>query len=665
MQVRQALLSCHTTNVLLPHHVYHLHWSGTIRAGDEDPLSTLFACTRKRDIDTSATHLCFPHHTFIRMPQTSIDSSLKPVGAYSDPEVYRYSYVDSEACEVRIAEIEPAENRDDPIKCKLTHHYLRNNPTYKTLSYTWGEDDKSKRIIVDGKYLLISRNLDAALKRLRCLDKPLYIWVDRICIDQEDILERSAQTSRMSYIYKQAKNLCVWLGEADVNSELAWELIENLVDSTDGAIAAIINDGARKNRLEALKALFRRPYWWRIWVIQEVNYGRENGREVQVFCGDRQITWTKLLKMSENMALKPIHDVLVTEYPNDPTSIYSLTGGGPLKLKLSQYSEGEKPTLMELLYTHVSKHSSDPKDKVYALVGLAGFTRIRTDYTLSIYEAYLNTAWSLISETKSLDLICVSQNDGNKYGLPSWVPDWERRSVYPNHRVMGLHIQQTFKAAGDSIAICSFSKDRKVLNTRGFVVDKIDKITNPFYMEGGDNQAKTMHTLKAFIEWWTLYSSVKGNSALSEFRRTMCGGEWHAKYDKHHHHRLEIFISLIQHFKEFQLHRFAPPELERSSMNEIPESMEEKYAAVSAASLRMHSKCLAISDGRRSCFTPRATMTGDLVCVLLGCKYPVVLRRVEEHYVLIGEVYVDGVMRGELMNDFEKTRFKAMDFNIH
>jgi hypothetical protein len=600
-----------------------------------------------------------------------MESSLKPAKENLDPNVYRYSCINSEASEIRIVEIEAAASKDDPIKCNLTHHYLHDNPTYKALSYTWGEDEKSKPIIVDGKTLTISRNLDAALKRLRSQDIPLYIWVDRICINQEDVLERSAQTSRMSNIYKQAENVCVWLGEADENSELAWKLIKKLVDGSESAITAIVNDSQRQKKLEALKALFRRAYWWRIWVIQEVNYGRENGREVQVFCGNRQITWTQLLKMSANMALKPVQDLLVAEYPNDPTSIYSLTGGGPLKLKLSHYSDNTTPTLMGLLYTHMSKLSTDPKDKVYALVGLAGFKHIPTNYTLSIYEAFVNTACSLITATKNLDLICVSQNDDNKYGLPSWVPDWERRNVYPNHRVMGLHIRRAFKAAGDTSAVCSFSEDRKVLTARGYIVDKIDNVTKPFCMEGNDNQAKTMHTLRAFIEWWTLYTTTTNRSfdARDLFRRTMCGGEWHAEYDKHHDQRLEIFCSLIQQIKEFQPLGTALSELARLPLDEIPESIEEKYAAVSAAGLRMHSKCFATSQwGEQVSFAPRATMTGDFICILLGCNYPVVLRRFgerrEHRYMLIGEVYVDWMMRGEWM-DYGQPNTKAVDFNIH
>jgi hypothetical protein len=601
------------------------------------------------------------------MPPTSA-ISLKPVREDYDPDIYRYSYIDGEAREIRIVRIEPASNKDDPIQCELTKYCLDDKPTYKALSYTWGEDEKSAHLAIGEKSLWISRNLEAALKRLRLPDTYLNIWVDRICIDQEDDVERSSQTSRMSNVYNQAENVYVWLGEADANSELAWELIENLASGTEIAISAIIHDKARKRKFEGLKALFRRPYWWRIWVIQEVHYGRQDGRVVEVFCGERQITWTKLLQMSENLTLRPIHDLLITEYPNDPTSIYSLTGGGPLKLRLSGYSQSANPTLMDLLYTHSSKLSSDPKDKVYALVGLSGFKEIDTDYTISVQDAFINTARSIITSTRELDLICVSQNNDNKYNLPSWVPDWERRSVYPNHRVMGLHIQKAFKAAGHSMAICSFSKDKKILTARGFIVDTVNKITNPFYMEGSDNQAKTIHTLHAFIEWWTLFSSAKGHgaSAQDEFRRTMCGGEWNAVYDTHHHQRLPIFCSLIEDLPEdSKASFFAPPQFEEQSLSGVPDSKEEKYAAVSAASLRMHSKCFAISDGGKSCFTPRATIPGDLICILLGCKYPVILRRINNHYVLIGEVYVDGIMKGELMDGFEKDSSKAVDFNIH
>ncbi|KAF4635065.1 hypothetical protein G7Y89_g3025 [Cudoniella acicularis] len=512
--------------------------------------------------------------------------------------LYSYTPVDSNASEIRIAQINPAENKNDPINCHLIHVSLDDKPSYKALSYTWGKETACIPVTIDGKSAMLTPNLDAALKRLRPKDKPLLIWVDFICIDQSNLVERSAQAAKMRNVYKQAENVCVWLGLADEKSERAWRLIELLVDGSEGAIAAIVSDSSRLENFEALKVLFRRPYWWRIWVVQEVNCGRENGREVEVFCGERSITWRGLLSMSANM--ESIKEHLVRSvYPNDPTSIFSLMGGGPRGLHLTKFSESHEPQLLELLYSHMSKFSTDPKDKVYALIGVSSSRETfgPTDYTRSIHDAYIHTAWHIISTTKSLDVICASQNDDNIYDLPSWVPDWERRRVHPNHRVIGLHIREAFNAAGDSLAEFSFSNDHKILNAQGFVVDSLKEVSSSFYMEGDHHaESKVIQTLHAFEEWWNLYASCKGTDPAAQevFRRTFCGGDWHAVYDIHHMKRLQIFCAL--HRKLLPDIGFTPPPFEDSS---VVENEEDQRATVSAANLRMHGKCLAISSSAR------------------------------------------------------------------
>src|SRR5690242_5567602 len=119
----------------------------------------------------------------------AMERTLKPLKDGAGPDAYRYSSIKSEANEIRVAKIKPAENRGDAIRCELINFCLDDKPTYRALSYTWGDDERSRQIDVDGKSLWISRNLDAALKRLRLLDSALYIWVDRICIDQDDDAE--------------------------------------------------------------------------------------------------------------------------------------------------------------------------------------------------------------------------------------------------------------------------------------------------------------------------------------------------------------------------------------------------------------------------------------------------------------------------------------------
>jgi hypothetical protein len=94
-------------------------------------------------------------------------------------------------------------------------------PTYEALSYTWGSSSGLKEIYVDDltenrnaprKTIRIHRNLENALRYLRCVGKARMLWIDALCINQLDLDERSAQVQRMAGIFKYANRVIVWLG---------------------------------------------------------------------------------------------------------------------------------------------------------------------------------------------------------------------------------------------------------------------------------------------------------------------------------------------------------------------------------------------------------------------------------------------------------------------
>ncbi|KAG9230461.1 hypothetical protein BJ875DRAFT_385069 [Amylocarpus encephaloides] len=454
----------------------------------------------------------------------------------------------------------------------------------------------------------------------------------------------------MKLIYQQAASVSVWLGGEGEEGDIAWSLLEDLDNASDTTLNAIVGDSSRFNQFQALKKIFRRRYWFRIWVAQEVTVGKS----VTVYCGRHSISWGRLNEICED--LKHLKEYLIWSlYPNDPTSVFSLLSGGPKSLGLTKWSvktQSEiQPPLLELLYAHMSKHSSDPRDKVYALVGISNsqvsFGPI--DYERSLVETFTHTARHLISTTRSLDVICACQNEDVMHDLPSWAPDWERRSKYPMHRVMGLHIRRPqYETAGkDSEAIVSFSEDSRVLTARGFALDTIKEVSSTFWIDGHHkDEHKIVQTLHTFKEWWTLYSNFKGTEAsLEEFNHTFCGGSWAAVYDVHDKKRLELFCALFKTLLPEHDFEHAP------FPGTTAESDEDQRSTVSTASLRMHNRRLALSANEGlACLAPPTAQPGDVACILLGCNFPVLLHKVEDgYYTLVGEIYVDGKMNGEAM----------------
>jgi hypothetical protein len=179
-----------------------------------------------------------------------------------------------------------------PLQCKLvfSRSIVDQSLDYNALSYAWGETTKTHHIIIEGKRLPISANLDRALRRVRRTEQDLYLWVDAICINQDDAIEKEYQISMMLQIYQSARRVVVYLGEQSDHSELLPEFFDTTVrarrvfDSLDngeenldhedlrsmGTLREIGEPTSNNIMWRAARAFYDRPWIMRVWVVQEV-----------------------------------------------------------------------------------------------------------------------------------------------------------------------------------------------------------------------------------------------------------------------------------------------------------------------------------------------------------------------------------------------------------
>ncbi|KAJ9611434.1 hypothetical protein H2200_004618 [Cladophialophora chaetospira] len=163
---------------------------------------------------------------------------------------------------------------------------------YEALSYAWGDPDAKECInILDDKRacrtLQVTSNLELALRHLRHDGETRCLWVDAICINQNDKSEKSEQVPIMGQIYSRASNLCIWLGEENSTSRLAFEHI-NLVLNLQNFEQTVHEKYA--DAWAALSDLMKREWFSRRWVVQEIAYAQK----ASVHCGKQQIDWTEL-----------------------------------------------------------------------------------------------------------------------------------------------------------------------------------------------------------------------------------------------------------------------------------------------------------------------------------------------------------------------------------
>lgn len=117
---------------------------------------------------------------------------------------------------IRLIKLHGAANRSDEIYVDLATVSLENPPSYEALSYTWGDQIPDQAVYTGRGKFYITKNVQAAMKELRLVPgKSRYLWIDAICINQDDIAEKNSQVAMMAEIYKKATRVNIWLGESN------------------------------------------------------------------------------------------------------------------------------------------------------------------------------------------------------------------------------------------------------------------------------------------------------------------------------------------------------------------------------------------------------------------------------------------------------------------
>ncbi|MCJ1229251.1 hypothetical protein MMC12_005916 [Toensbergia leucococca] len=399
--------------------------------------------------------------------------------------------------EIRLITISGADDRSKSISCELEHVSLDEPPPYKALSYCWGNPHIKRIIQVNGHDVQFTENLEAALRELRC-QGPVCLWVDALCINQADFEERGRQVLRMGAIYATASETIAWLGSEADNSRLALDLIHILsradVDGGDVDLSDIEEamrplyqpsvHGKFGDHWAALQLLYDRPYWRRIWIIQEIAFAPN----VLIRCGSQQETWENIAKatiMIPTAGGRSRISVVINNFRN-------IAGMGPIITinilrGLTQEAEGRHQyrSLLNVLTRSNNSLATIPSDKIYGILAITKDAHNLVpapDYKLSAEEVCRMTTTAIIRASQDLDIICY----GRTYlcsNLPSWVPDWTKE--LPSTMIWNKAGDDLFNATGSSVGteyirtqhIGNFLNDGLVLEAQGFVFDVINGLS--------------------------------------------------------------------------------------------------------------------------------------------------------------------------------------------
>ncbi|EEU43366.1 uncharacterized protein NECHADRAFT_45214, partial [Fusarium vanettenii 77-13-4] len=197
-----------------------------------------------------------------------------------------YHSLDDPDRSFRLIKLQPSKDSEtaasDNLICDIEEHVRGDCPPYTALSYVWATpESKHKCVIANGNKVQISQTVENALRRLRFRQKPRWLWVDQLCINQVDENEKSHQVHQMHSIYSDADQVISWLGTGDEKSDLICRLMRDtgraLRQRDMDALKKLYGEEGSVDLVaakEAFHAFCERRYWTRLWVIQEFAVGR-------------------------------------------------------------------------------------------------------------------------------------------------------------------------------------------------------------------------------------------------------------------------------------------------------------------------------------------------------------------------------------------------------
>ncbi|KAF7531295.1 hypothetical protein G7054_g8997 [Neopestalotiopsis clavispora] len=273
-----------------------------------------------------------------------------------------------------------------PLQGSFVSCRISECPRYIALSYTWGDQIIKRSVSFDnGGKIAISDNLWQFLQLQNAtLTDPTYLWIDAICIDQGNLQERNHQVGMMKAIYAQANEVYVWLGPEEDDSDHGMRFLAQQSNSPLRVRGSGYFPIWSRREAKALSALCERPYWRRMWIIQELLHARK----ITVWCGTKYFDWSDIealylkLETIQNTHWFAHHEFFMPIKQSAATTMIWQRAHW-------RHPKTPPPRLSRLIEIFRDWHCTDIRDKVFALVGMATpESTIVPDYALTTREIY-------------------------------------------------------------------------------------------------------------------------------------------------------------------------------------------------------------------------------------------------------------------------------------
>jgi hypothetical protein len=546
---------------------------------------------------------------------------------------------------------------------------------YDALSYTWGSPEKVATVVCNNVQLKITLSLQEALKHLfdARTELPRPLWIDAICLDQDNGSEKAKQVPLMYNIYSQAYRVIIWLGPASPNSDDVFKRIPVLLPQL----------AAWRERKEPgfpypsdtfwvdLGELFCRDWFKRLWTLQESVLGME----VVVMCGNRWLGWddlTRFIRLTEGGGCR----VKINQKRNGifttADAIISVSHADKIR-DLIATKEGPE-LLLSILNLTRFRLCHNPVDHVFAILGLLPremreeIGKLQGMSQMELFATITRTYHLRKLGASVLSLACSGEPTKTK--KPSWCPDWNSVLIYP--RILSMIPSYTAGVSPWPInsSPITLGPNDSTISVQGFIIDTVKFVGDPWpNFPPGVMTAEGIRLLRAWeadassVAFSTLNVPNNAESPPEAYLRTLTGnvtlngiggGEDFSEEYKSWRHLMYCMDDVCSE---------GPHDPNATVLTPKQQQKKERFEQALGQSCNGR-RIFGMESGRIG-MGPRDLAAEDLVCVVLTGRPLYVLRKSSvfkevpdqdqntSDFSLIGEAYVDGLMSGEAFDLYE------------
>ena len=551
-----------------------------------------------------------------------------------------------------------------------------NRATYEAVSYVWGNPVPADTMIFNGiPGKEISPALATALRAFRLPDLALLLWVDALCINQQNIDERGQQVSLMADIYCSAKATVIWLGDAHEHTSDAIEILHRAAKYLeDNLVSNFETFSPERNsergfpephemRWTGLVHLFSRPWFERVWILQEFGLssnpafviGKQHISKATFFNG---IMW--LFYSGYSTGIPKMRVPIAQAFQ---------------VMRCAPKNTSMRWPLLRLLGDARTFQATDPRDKVFGVLGLSEegsktpiCSLLRPDYNKTLAQVLSDLTRHFLecepgdpSQDRRLNIFQYV-NHTERYvfdsEFPSWVPRWDERETvvdlgFEGHRASGMSHAQ-FRTP--------FSRSEIVL--RGFKLGTVTSI--PKYRTKGSPSISTAkgQWLRLKKLWKDLVTNLDGTQDLGQFalvfaQTVSMSGCIEQIPDRPNAD--EFVAYCLENLRE---EGSIPSDVRGERVSDSPagEHLPEfdfkdfpLPVNTNSGDAQLMRTCVTqhtlFTMGTRVVTGPDSVSVGDVLVILYGGDVPFVLRPEKDYYTLVGECYLFGSMNGEALQE--------------